>query len=221
MCVALSWEVQMWAQSHHTKMVKSQELASSPRVLWFSPGPLASSHSVSDWTSAPVDDPVQLCWHWLHWQSSDIRKEKKVNATWFSFSVLNLFHSQLSSCVFFSLFFHFHRDSEMNSLILLLWPVLSSPWHRYLHAVCSWIECCQVSPPVGAQGSDCRLLWFERWPEARGSGPFTGISNEKSKILCPAPHEVELLHSALFGDLQVDKNKLSSIVTDIDTVQIE
>lgn len=36
---------------------------------------------------------------------TDVRKEKNVNATWFSFSVLNLHHSQLSSCVFFSLFF--------------------------------------------------------------------------------------------------------------------
>lgn len=59
---ALSWEV-VWAQWRHTKSF-------SVRVHWFSPGPLASSHSVSDWTSAPVDDPVKLCWHWwhVHWQ---------------------------------------------------------------------------------------------------------------------------------------------------------
>lgn len=141
------------------------------------------------------------------------REERECNLVQF-FSIKSTPLSTVFLCFLFP-FFHFRGDSEMNSLILLLWPVLSSKWHGYLHAVCSWIECCQVSPPVGAQGSDCRLLWFQRRPGARGSGPFT------SKILCPPPHEVELLHSALFGDLQVDENKLPSIVTDIDTVQQE
>lgn len=148
---------------------------------------------------------------------TDVRKEKSMNRF---FSIKS---APLSTVFLFFLFsfFHFRGDSEMNSLILLLWPVLSSTWHRCLHAVCSWIECCQVSPPVGAPGSDCCLLWFQRRPGARGSGPFTRISNEKSKILCPPPHEVELLHSALFGDRKVDENKLPSFVTDVDTVQPE
>lgn len=147
------------------------------------------------------------------------REERECNLVQF-FSIKSVPLSAVFLCFLFS-FFDFRRDSEMNSLILLLWPVLSSTWHRYLHAVCSWIECCQVSPPVGAQGSDWRLLWFRRRPGARGSGPFTRISNEKNKILCPPPHEVELLHSALFGDLQVDENKRLSIDTDTDTVQRE
>lgn len=90
------------------------EFACSPRVPWFSPGTLASPHSGPDCT--PMTDPVRFYWWCLHFHwCCHVSKEKNENAawlTWFSYPLLYPF------LVLFP-FFHFHRDSKMNSRGLL------------------------------------------------------------------------------------------------------